>query len=349
MTAIVFILIFLGIVLVHEWGHFYVARKFGMRVLEFGFGLPPRITGIQKNGTLYSINALPIGGFVRIAGENGIEEGVAEHEQFESKPWYAKSAVLVAGVFMNVLLGFVLFFIAYSSGVPVIDPNGTPTVVSLSSGLPAADAGLSIGDNILHIQTPKGVELSPTTDAVHDYLQRTPTPLVFTYTHSGAQKTITITPQKQPDGSELLGISLAPITTSSQSFRTAIHYAWTQTISTLGLIFVTLKDLLVKLFSAHPSAEGLVGPVGLVKVVASATHIGLGYVLALAAMISINLAAVNILPFPALDGGRLLVVLLEAITRKKFSKSVVGLIHTIGLLLLILLFVILTIHDIRAS
>lgn len=349
MTAIVFILIFLGIVLVHEWGHFYVARKFGMRVLEFGFGLPPRITGIQKKGTLYSINALPIGGFVRIAGENGMEEGVSEHEQFESKPWYAKSAVLIAGVFMNVLLGFVLFVIAYISGVPVIDPSGTPTVVSISAGLPAAQAGLAVGDEIVRIETPKVKEITPTTEAVHEYLQTTPTPLLFTYTHAGVQKTVTITPQKQADGSELLGISLAPIKTNSASIGTALVYAWKQTLSTLGLIFVTLKDLLVKLFSAHPSAEGLVGPVGLVKVVGSATHIGIGYVLALAAMISINLAAVNILPFPALDGGRLLVVLLEAITRKKFSKSVVGLIHTIGLLLLILLFVILTIHDIRAS
>jgi regulator of sigma E protease len=347
MTAIAFILIFLGVVLVHEWGHFYVARKCGMRVLEFGFGLPPRIKGIKKGETLYSINALPIGGFVRIAGENGLDDESPIEVQFESKPWYKKSAVLVAGVIMNVILGFVLFFISYLSGVPTLDPQGTPTVISLSAGLPAQEAGLRIGDTIRSITDQKGAAVPIETAQLHEYLQTHEGGLVVEYTSAGSDtaRTLTLTPVEQ-SGNRMIGISIERISNTSSSVGHALGYAWHQTVSTLGLIFVTVAHLIAGLFS-HPSAEGLVGPVGLVKVVGDATRIGFGYLLALAATISINLAAVNILPFPALDGGRLIIVLLEALTRRKFSQKVVGWIHAGGFLLLIGLFILLTIHDIR--
>src|SRR5438105_1017454 len=113
LTVIAFIAIFLLIVLVHEWGHFFVARRSGMRVEEFGFGLPPKLFSFRGKKTEYSFNLLPIGGFVKIAGENGLESGIPKEEQFESKPWYKQSAVLIAGVICNLILGFLLFFVAY--------------------------------------------------------------------------------------------------------------------------------------------------------------------------------------------------------------------------------------------
>jgi len=346
MTAIAFILIFLAIVLVHEWGHFYVARKCGMRVLEFGFGLPPRIASKQGKNTLYSLNALPIGGFVRIAGENGLEDDVPKEEQFESKKWYAKSAVLVAGVVCNVLLGFILFFAAYVSGIPVITPDGTPTIVSITDGFPAQQAGLQINDTVTGIRALDGTPIKLTTEAVHTFLTTHDEPITLEITRSGTAQTITITP-KEENGSRMIGVAIESIATSDASFINALNYAGSQSIGTLSLIFVTLKSLLIGLFSHQPSAEGLVGPVGLVKIVGEATKIGIGYVLALAAAISINLAAVNILPFPALDGGRLLIVLLEALTGRTFSKKTAAIIHSAGFIILIGLMIFLTIKDIR--
>jgi regulator of sigma E protease len=148
MTIIIFIIVLFVCVIAHEWGHFFAARKSGMRVEEFGFGIPPRIWGKKKGETLYSINALPIGGFVKIAGENGIEEGVPPEQQFDAKPWYLKAIVLVAGVTMNIVLALVLFTAAYLLGMPTSVQGGTPTIVSVSADAPAGRAGLLVGDTV---------------------------------------------------------------------------------------------------------------------------------------------------------------------------------------------------------
>lgn len=346
LSILVFIGVLLVIVLVHEWGHFFTARKTGMRVEEFGFGIPPRLFSWKGKETVFSINALPIGGFVRIAGENGLETNIPKEEQMESKPWWAQALVLVAGVVCNVLLGYVLFFGAYLSGVPIIDEAGTPTILSVNPDSPAENAGLQMGDQILTITLGGKTPLSFDTDGLHAFLQTETKPITLVYERKGEAHTVEITPEETEKNGRIIGVTIERVRMSTFSIPDALRYAFQQTTALLGLIFTSVAHLIGGLFS-HPSAEGVMGPVGLVKTLGSASASGIGYLLGLTAALSLNLAVINILPFPALDGGRLLIVLLEAITRRKFSKKVVSLIHAAGFIFLLGVMVLLTIHDIR--
>jgi len=348
MTIILFIFVLLVCVLVHEWGHFIVAKKSGMLVEEFGFGIPPKLWSFKKGETKYSINALPIGGFVKIAGENGTEENVPYHRQFESKPWYIKSLVLVAGVIMNFVLAVVLFTIAQVIGLPGITPGGTPTVISVVESGAVQDAGIKVGDTITSISV--GETLVPVldTESIRTAIHSSDDPVTIVYAHAGKTLTKTITPKSNGD-TRMIGVSIEPIGTVKEPFFSAIGSAWTQSVHLVGQIFSTIGMLVGGLFSGNGSVSGLMGPVGLAREVGTAATFGLTYLLAFTATISLNLAVLNILPFPALDGGRLVVVWGEALTGRKFSPSIVGIIHTVGFLLLIALMVVLTVGDIKKA
>ncbi len=347
MTIIIFILVLLVTVIVHEWGHFFIARKSGMTVEEFGFGIPPRIYSWKKGDTTYSINALPIGGFVKIAGENGIEGTSPIEKQFESKPWYLKSAVLVAGVVCNILLAIVLFTAAYAIGMPVASDHGTPTVVSIVAGSPSAKSALTVGDTVTSITAGQTVLTAPiTTKALHNTITSTTGDVTIAYTHFGKPGTTVITPTGE-GLTRVIGIAVEPVTQERLSLWSALKAAVSQTYTTAGEIFTTLASLIRGIFHHNGTAAQLVGPVGLAQEVGSAASIGFTYLLAFTAAISVNLAVLNIMPFPALDGGRLVVVLLEAITRRKFSQNTVGIIHFIGFVVLLGLMLFLTVGDVR--
>jgi regulator of sigma E protease len=345
MTIIIFILVLLVTVTVHEWGHFFAARKSGMRVEEFGFGIPPKLWSKQVGETKYSINALPIGGFVKISGENGIDESVPLSVQFDTKPWYLKSFVLVAGVTMNIVLAIVLFTIANMIGMPTITDTGVPTVITVSQNSPASETGISVGDKVTKI-TANNIDI-PTADTEmlrKAILDGAPT-VTIDYIRGGEDKQVTITPKEKESG-RYIGIGIEKIGIVKMGVWTACKSALVQTWNLIGSILHTLGSLLAGIFTHNGSASGLMGPVGLAREVGSAATIGFAYLLAFTAAISINLAVLNIMPFPALDGGRLIVVILEAITRRRFSSNTVGLIHTIGFLVLLGLMVVLTIGDI---
>lgn len=347
MTILIFLAVLLVCVIAHEWGHFFAARKSGMLVEEFGFGIPPRLWGKKKGETLYSINALPIGGFVKIAGENGLEEGVPEHRQFDTKPWYLKAAVLVAGVVMNILLALVLFTLAYTLGMPTITPDGTPTVVSLSPNSPASRAGIAVGDTVQAVTIDGVAAEGLSTDDLREMIRKDAKRVTVAYTHDGDAKEAVLAPEGE-EGSRMIGLGIEPIGVVKASLWESLRAAWTQTWSLVAAIWDTLAHLVGGLFTADKaSISGLIGPVGLAGEVKSAATIGFTYLLAFTAVISVNLAVLNIMPFPALDGGRLLVVLLERVLRRKFSRAVIGYIHAAGFLLLIALMVTLTVGDIR--
>lgn len=346
MTIILFILVLLVCVLVHEWGHYVVAKKSGMLVEEFGFGIPPRLWSWKSGETTFSINALPIGGFVRIAGENGVEDTIPKDRQFESKTWYQKTAVLVAGVVCNFLLALVLFAIAYTIGLPGVASSGTPTVVSVVAGSPTEQAGIRVGDKITGVAVGTTYVAVLDTENIRKVIQATDGDVTLSYTRAGEVSTAMIVPKVSSTG-KAVGIAIEPIAVVKQPFFTAIELAWKQTIEITGNIFRTLGDLLGGLFTGKSSVAGLVGPVGLAREVGSAANIGPTYLLAFIATISLNLAVLNILPFPALDGGRLVIVWGEALTRRRFSPKLVGIIHMVGFLLLISLMLVLTVGDIR--
>lgn len=348
MTIIIFIIVLLVCVLVHEWGHYITAKKSGMLVEEFGFGIPPRLWSFKRGETKYSINALPIGGFVKIAGENGTEESVPYNRQFESKPWYTKSLVLVAGVIMNFVLAVVLFAVANVVGLPGITDTGTPTVISVVEGGAIQDAGIKVGDTIDSLAVGKTEVSVLDTDAIRTALQSSKEPVTITYTHAGETKTQTVVP-RESNGTRMIGVSIEPIGTVKLPLGQAIVAAWRQSVDLVGQIFATIGGLVSGIFTGTSSVKGLMGPVGLAREVGTAATFGLTYLLAFTATISLNLAVLNILPFPALDGGRLVIVWGEALTRRKFSPTVVGIIHTVGFLLLLALMVVLTVGDIRKA
>ena len=346
MTVILFIFVLLVCVLVHEWGHYITAKKSGMLVEEFGFGIPPRLWSFKKGETKYSINALPIGGFVKIAGENGTEANIPYERQFESKPWYIKTLVLLAGVIMNFVLAVVLFAAAYTIGLPGITPSGTPTVVSVVEGSPVEAANIVVGDIVASVRVGSDDVAVLDTETIRNAIVSSTKPVTIQYIHKGISNTVTITPTTEE---RMIGVTIEPIGIVRESFFSAIGHAWTQSVDLVGQIFATIGMLVGGLFTGEGSVKGLMGPVGLAREVGTAATFGVTYLLAFIATISLNLAVLNVLPFPALDGGRLIVVWGETLTRRKFSPTVVGIIHMVGFLLLILLMVILTIGDIRKA
>ncbi len=347
MTIIIFILILLVCVLVHEWGHYIVAKKSGMLVEEFGFGIPPRIFSWKKGETVYSINAIPIGGFVKIAGENGQEDGISTDRQFDSKPWYKKTAVLFAGVICNFLLAIILFTISYNVGLPAINDGGTPTITNISQGTPAEKAGLSVGDTIQSIKVGKFDVNLINTKNIYDAIQKNNGPVIISYTNNKkVSQRVSLEPVKKGD-IKIIGLGIEPISVIKQPLLKSFNIAIKQSLWITKSISLALFGIIQGLFSEGSSSVSLMGPVGLAKEVAHASTFGLAYLLAFTATISLNLAVLNIVPFPALDGGRIIIVWAEAITKRKMSKTAINVIHTLGFLSLILLMIVLTIGDIR--
>ena len=346
MTIILFVLVLLVTVIAHEWGHFIAARKCGMQVDEFGFGIPPRLWSWKKGETRYSVNALPIGGFVKIAGENGAEDGAdaaPRHRQFDTKPWWQKSIVLVAGVVCNIILAIVLFTISFMIGVPTYAPDGVPTVISITPEYPAAVAGIMPSDLVTDVQI--GSRSLPvfTTTELRRAINTTQSDVTISYTRGGISHTAVVAPKDTPQG-RLIGLDIETVRTVQYPFFSAVQNAWHKTIDIVGEIFRVIGGL----FTGTTARQNLAGPVGLARSVGVAATMGIAYLIAFTAAISVNLAVLNILPFPALDGGRLVIVLLEAIFRRRFSQTVVGIIHTVGFVILLGLMVILTVGDIRS-
>lgn len=345
MTIILFIVVLLVTVLVHEWGHFIAARKSGMLVEEFGFGIPPRLWSWTRGGTKYSINALPFGGFVKIAGENGLEDAVPTDKQFESKPWYKQAIVLIAGVVCNILLAILLFTISYSIGTPTLNDSGTPTVLHVTKDSPVDTAGVSVGDTIIKIVKYDEELESIDTASLKETIAGSTDPIAITFIHNKKESTAIVTPRTK-EGVATLGISVEKVSIEKTSLPKAFVRSLKQTLFITGSIFSTVGSLLSNLILGVKQSQELIGPIGLATEIKNASSIGFGYLLAFTAMISVNLAVINILPFPALDGGRLIIVLLERITRRKFSKKVVGIIHAGGFILLIGLMIFLSVGDI---
>jgi regulator of sigma E protease len=298
MTIILFIIVLLVTVLVHEWGHFIAAKKSGMLVEEFGFGIPPRLWSWKKGETVYSINALPFGGFVKIAGENGVDDNKPHDRQFEAKPWWKQSIVLVAGVVCNILLAIVLLTASYSMGTPTLSDTGTPTVLHITKGSPVDMAGIAVGDTITRIAKYDTAINSIDTATLKKTINNSTDPLSITFVHNKKESTVTVKPQTK-EGVTALGISVEKVTLEHTSVFRAFSRACTQTFFIAGSIFKTVGTLLGNLVTHTKQSQELIGPIGLATEIKNASAIGFGYLLSFTAMISINLAVINAFPRPA--------------------------------------------------
>ena len=331
------------LVFVHEVGHFLMAKRAGMKVEEFGFGFPPRIWGTKKGETTYSINWIPFGGFVKIFGEDG--EHPDESRSFSVKPFWAKFSVVVAGVVMNFLLAALLFMIVFWIGFTIPRPDGTKVVVladavylsAVAPQSPADRAGLIMGDRITDFtsvpEMQKFVNEHRGTEIALHY-ERAGTPGVHA---------VTITPRVEaPLGEGALGVGLLENYEKGEAIWEGIKKAgtlWWEMLKGFGLI-------LGNLFTTGKAGVELAGPIGIAVITGQAAHSGIADLLFFMAFISVNLSLLNILPIPALDGGRLLFLVIEKIKGSPLPKKVEMAFNTTGFMLLLLLIFYISVKDV---
>ena len=350
-TVLIFIAVLAVIVLVHEFGHFAVARKLGVAVEEFGVGFPPSIAAIKSQKTAYSLNWIPIGGFVKIKGEQG--DHPDDSDSFGYQKIWRRALIIVAGVLMNIVLAFILFSAAYIIGAPSAldsNPQGTAHVsdrslqiVSVTDPSPAFSAGFMIGDII------KTLDGTPV-DSILRFRQlvqpHVSNELAITVSRNDQDIELNVAPEADTDGLGIIGVGLVEVGTVRYPFFRAIWEGAKTTVSLLGQIVTAFYSLLRDLFAARDVAIDVAGPVGIAVLTGQVARLGFVYLLQFAALLSLNLAIINLIPFPALDGGRLLFLGIEKIRRKPVSKKVESSIHTVGFALLMVLVVIVTIKDV---
>lgn len=350
LTIIIFILVLAVLVLAHEFGHFIAARRCGMKVEEFGFGFPPRAFGIQKKDTLYSLNWLPLGGFVKIKGENG--DAASESDSFMSKPAWQKTIVLCAGVTMNILLAAVLLSVGYMFGLPGSTENAPASaiiqdqrveIIQAIAGKPAQLAGLTAGDAIIKIDALE----KPTIAQMQSYLDtKRDTEVAFTIRRGSEIFNKNIKPVLNSDtGRGGIGVAIAEIGIVKYPWYKAIYHGFADAFIFLKEIFVAFYLLIVGLFAGRGAAEAVTGPVGIAVLTGQVARLGFAYLIQFTAMLSLNLALINILPIPALDGGRILFVWLGKIFKKPVFMKFEQTAHTVGFMLLMLLVVVVTVKD----
>jgi len=383
-TLLIFLAILAVLVLSHEFGHFIVARKSGMKVYEFGFGFPPRLFGIQllksrkpektdekeikkwrfiwggkepvaqegdsalEHGTLYSFNLIPLGGFVKIKGEDGEEPGP---DSFGERPAWQRALTLVAGVAMNIVLAAVLLSIGFAVGMPqAVDENSSNikdrhvAIVQVISGKPADLAGLKAGDFIIKVDSID----SPSMKQLQDYTNANKDKNIhLTINRNGEILSKDVHPFIYPDtGKAGFGIAIEDVGFVKYPWYQAIYYGIITTGLYIKEIILAFYTLIKGLFAGAHVGEALSGPVGIAVMTGQVAKLGFAYVLNFTALLSINLAILNILPIPALDGGRLLFLGLSKIMRRPITAKHEQVAHTIGFMLLMLLVVVITVKDI---
>ena len=360
MSVIIFIIILLVLVLVHEAGHFFTARWFGMRVDEFGFGYPPKLFGVKKGETEYSFNILPFGGFVKIFGES-LDSEVDENSRsrsFVGQARWKQAIVLFAGVLANFLLAWLLFSFSLMSGLPTsagTQPKGFElqdqnlVVLSVLKDSPAHSAGLASGDKILQLEAGEEVLAEPKIGNFRNFLiDNEGEDVTVLYERSGTNSQVTLSPvESEADGLPSIGISMDEIGKLKLPFFASFAQGMKLAVSVTIATAVGLYTIIAKAVSGVGGVgEAITGPVGIVGIVGDAYQFGFVYLLSFTALISVNLAIINLIPFPALDGGRLLFLLIEKVKGSRISSRVANTLNMVGFVILILLMLYVTYKDI---
>ncbi len=327
LAIIAAVVLFCLLVAGHEFGHYASAKLLGVRVNEYSIGMGPLLWQKTKGETEYSIRALPIGGYCRIEGEDGDSD---DERSFGRKPWWAKVIILAAGAFMNFLLCIVLL-----AGIFWYSGAYSTTLAAVSDGFPAQEAGIRAGDTITAIDGVPYDDWMAVVDAIDASGGK---PMTFTVERDGATYEYTIS-AVQTEGRWLMGITCklvhSPFKAVGQSLRTT-----KSTMAAMGAFFR-------QLFTGKASSDDVVGVVGIVSMIGDQAKYGIVNVIYLMAVISLNLGMVNLLPLPALDGGRILFVFIRLITRDKIGDRAEGITHAVGMILLLALMVFLIFKDVN--
>lgn len=360
MSVILFFVILVILIVSHEFGHFIVAKFFGIRVDEFAIGFPPRLWSKKKGETEYSINALPFGGYVKIFGENPDDESLRgpDHKRsLTAKPKWVQAAVISAGVMFNALLAWILLTVGFMFGFPTaIAGSGYEkyakdtalTITSVLKDAPADISGFKPGDQILSLSSGRETLNTIDPESVQEFITGHGDQAVeVSYKRSGILGEINVVPKEGiTPGKSAIGITMDVVGIVKLPAHKAV---WEGGKNTYFLLSETIKGLWSLLKGAlvgQGSLASITGPVGIVKMVGDAGALGFVYLLGFTALISINLAVINLIPIPALDGGRLFFIIIEAVKRSPINPKFANTVNAVGLVLLLVLMVVVTYHDI---
>lgn len=363
LTVIFIIVLFSLLVIIHEWGHFIMARRGGVGVEEFGIGFPPYLWGKVVKGTLYSINLLPLGGFVRLKGEDANETGPGT---FGGAKYWTKFKILLAGVFLNLATAVVIFYALCVTGMPALGPQFEPgflhptyaqpkqlLISAVTPQSPAGQAGLKMGDTLLQVNG-QAIE---TDQQLRD----------FTKSHAGQDVTLRVKSGQaerdvavklRPAGStggylgvaasQVYKLKYSPLEAVAAAIYISLALFWATIIGVLKLL-IGIPALIMGLFakSIPAAAEMASGPLGIFFILKSASVLGYSYIFLIIANIAVALAAFNALPLPALDGGRLALITWQQVTKRRISPETEAKIHTYGFMALLGLMALITVYDLK--
>ncbi|MEK7089517.1 MAG: site-2 protease family protein [Patescibacteria group bacterium] len=356
MITFIVIIGLIVLILAHEFGHFIVAKIFGVKVEEFGIGFPPRLFGKQIGETLYSVNLLPLGGFVRINGEDeklekeehekdDTTDSLATKRSFAHQAIWKRTIILIAGVTMNMLVGWIIF-----SGILMI---GSPThlaVTEVAKDSPAYVVGIKPNDFIMSAKLGAVSLADPIKgdDFIIAMKQVAGEKVSIEVLRDGKTTALEINSRANPPAGEgSLGISLADAGVAKQSFFKALGNGFMVAVTIFWLTLKGFFSLIVSIFTTPGTAfQGVAGPVGLFGIAAQTGKMGLIYLFQLVGLISVNLAVLNLIPFPALDGGRIFFLLIEKLKGSPVSYKIQRVVNAVGFVALILLMVFVTINDV---
>jgi regulator of sigma E protease len=330
------------VIFLHEFGHFLVCKLAKIKVEAFSFGFGPELFGRVKGDTRYSIRAIPLGGYVKPAGEN-IEDATGHPDEYFSKPWHTRLGVVLAGPFMNYLLAFVLFTgLIYTVGRPVY----SSVIGDVAAGLPAEGAGLKPGDRIVSVD---GVKVSAWDDMAELIHKKVDGEVLIGYERKGAAAAMKIKTKRgldQETGKDVGLIGIAPDQAASvfkkvgalDSLRFGAGQCWFWTAYTVKTLASNIR---------RREKPDISGPIGIVNIVSKAAHTGMPDLFFLIALISVAVGFFNLLPIPLLDGGHAVIFISEGIFRRKITPRVMGWLNSMGIAFVACIFIFATYSDIK--
>jgi len=356
LMIIIAFLSFLGLIVLHELGHFILAKKFGVKVEEFGIGYPPRLFGKKIGETIYSLNLLPFGAFVRIYGESEEIKDADNQRSFGAKPIWQRALIVLGGVMSFWIVSIILLSIVMALGAPTVIGdedsqnlvNPKVQITAVASGSPAEIAGLKVGDTVRQfsvsgqnftinkvaelqslIEQNKGKEVVLTVERGKETLQEKATPRI-----------------SPPEGQGPMGVALIRTALKSFPWYRAPFEGIIATANLTASVFIGWGQALKNVFIGKPTGVQLVGPVGIFSLFAQVSQLGIVYFLQFIAIISVYLAVFNILPIPAVDGGKILFLIIEKIRKKPVPPKIEQNISSVFFILLLAMMIWVTVKDV---
>jgi regulator of sigma E protease len=363
MTVIIFLIVLAVLIFVHELGHFLLAKWNGIRVDEFKIGFGPRILSWGKGETKYGFNIIPFGGYVKIHGENPSEDASGDPDAQRSlvnKNRWRQASVLVAGVFFNFLFAWFLYIVVFASGITATTDDFEKyssnfkdqrvMITFVEPGSPAEKIGLEVGDTIVGVggsQVVLDTQGPLSVGIIQELITSSKGPLYVEYKRNEILNVATVTPITGIISDKYaIGISMQSVGDLHLPIFAAIYDGTNYVFIMIRETFIGLSTFIVNIFQGSANFSDVAGPIGIAGIVGNAAEMGFTYLLMITALISINLGVINLLPFPALDGGRILFVVIEGVIRKRISAKVSNTLNTVGFILLMILMVVVTYKDI---